>query len=60
MKKTVIVSLMMLGLVFVVSAGIAQGGGPETNWMVPEGETVELRGTEFPFPVGFVPEGKED
>jgi hypothetical protein len=59
MKKTVLVPLMMLGLFFVVSTGIAQSGGPETNWMVPSGDQEELRGMEFPFPVGFVPEGKD-
>lgn len=56
MKKSMPVSLLLLGLVFVVSAGITQAGGPESEWMVPEGEMVELRGTEFPFPVGFEPE----
>lgn len=56
MKKTMYVSLMMLGLFFVVVTGIAQAGGPEADWMAPVGEKEELRGTEFPFPVGFVPE----
>lgn len=54
--KKVFVSLMMLGLFFVVLTGITQAGGSEMNWMAPGGEKEELRGTEFPFPVGFVPE----
>lgn len=56
MKKILLVSLMMLGLFLVVSGGIARTGGSELNWMAPGLEKEELRGTEFPFPVGFVPE----
>lgn len=54
--KTLIRSLMMLGLISLLLMGVAQIGGAETNWMAPAGEKEELRGTEFPFPVGWVPE----
>ena len=53
--KTIVRSLMMLGLISVLLMGIAQAGGSETNWMVSAGESEELKGTEFPFPVGWVP-----
>jgi hypothetical protein len=56
MSKSLLVSLMMLGLFFVVLTGITQAGGSEMSWTLPGGEKEELRGTEFPFPVGFVPE----
>lgn len=56
--KTIFRSLLMLGLISVLLMGAAQTGGAETNWMAPAGEKEELRGTEFPFPVGWVPESK--
>jgi hypothetical protein len=53
--KSIIRSLMMLGLISVLLMGIAWAGGSETKWMAPAGEREELQGTEFPFPVGWVP-----
>ena len=54
--KTLLHSLMVLGFISLLLMGAAQTGGAETSWMVPAGEKEELRGTEFPFPVGWVPE----
>jgi|MudIll2142460700_1097286.scaffolds.fasta_scaffold720538_1 hypothetical protein len=51
--KTIVRSLMVLGLISVLLMGVAWAGGSETKWMTPAGE--ELKGTEFPFPVGWVP-----
>jgi hypothetical protein len=56
MKKVLLVSLMMLGLFSVLLTGMTQAGDTEKDWMVSGGEKEELRGTEYPFPVGFVPE----
>jgi len=56
--KAIFHSLMMLGLISLLLMGAAQTGGAETNWMMAAGETEELRGTEFPFPVGWVPESE--
>ena len=53
--KTIFRSLMVLGLISVFLMGIAWAGGSETKWMAPAGEREELQGTEFPFPVGWVP-----
>ena len=53
--KTVVRSLMMLGIISVLLMGIAQAGGSETKWMASAGESEELKGTEFPFPVGWAP-----
>jgi hypothetical protein len=53
--KTIGRSLMMLGIISVLLMGIARAGGSETQWMAPTGEREELKGTEFPFPVGWVP-----
>jgi len=53
--KTTFRSLMMLGLISVLLMGITQTGGSETKWMEPAEEREELQGTEFPFPVGWVP-----
>ncbi len=51
-------SLMMLGMISVLLMGVAQIVGAETGGVVQAGETKELRGTEFPFPVGWVPESE--
>ncbi len=56
--KTIARSLMMLGLISVALMGVAQILGAETGGMVQAGKTEELRGTEFPFPVGWVPESE--
>jgi len=56
--KATVRSLMMLGLISVLSMGLAQIVGAETEWMAQAGETEELRGTEFPFPVGWVSESE--
>ncbi len=48
-------SLLMLGLISILSMGVAQIVGAETVGTVQAGGTGELRGTEFPFPVGWVP-----
>jgi len=53
--KTIVRPLMMLGLISVLLMGVTQTGGSETIWMASAGETEELKGTEFPFPVGWVP-----
>jgi len=52
--KTIVRSLMMLGLISVLLMGVTQTGGSETIWMASAAETEELKGTEFPFPVGWV------
>ena len=57
--KTIVRSLMMLGIISVLLMEVAQAGGTETKWMTPSGESEEMKGTEFPFPVGWVP-GIED
>ncbi len=53
--KTIARSLIMLGLISVALMGVAQILGAETGGMVQAGKTEELWGTEFPFPVGWVP-----
>ncbi len=56
--KAMVRSLMVLGLVSVLLMGLTQIVGAETGGMVQAGETEALRGTEFPFPVGWVPESE--
>ncbi|HEY7586274.1 MAG TPA: hypothetical protein VH866_07185 [Candidatus Deferrimicrobiaceae bacterium] len=56
MKKIILVSLMTLGSLLFASTGMIRTAGSELNSMAPGWEKEELRGTEFPFPVGFVPE----
>ncbi len=53
--KAVARSLMVLGLISVLSMGVARSGGSATIWMAQAGEREELQGTEHPFPVGWVP-----
>jgi hypothetical protein len=53
--KTIVRSLTMLGIISILLMGISQAGGSEPIWMAPAGGSEELRGTEFPFPVGWVP-----
>ncbi len=47
-------SLMVLGSVSVLLMGMSQTVGSQTQSTAPAGEREELRGTEFPFPVGWV------
>jgi hypothetical protein len=55
MNGKVLLSSLVLGVFLVVLTGVARGGDSEYKPMASGGGIAyELRGTELPFPVGFV------
>lgn len=59
MERSKVVSLVILGILLAVTAGLAQVGAMEpVETTGGEIAVSEMRGEELPFPVGWVPEAE--